>query len=256
MASLALALSAGLATQAAARNLVVNGSFEPQTPGGSGLAGWSIGGKSTDTPMPLPPVAIAYGQNSRYPTGAQGEAVPADDAVSADPDPAGDYGVYFVADHADNLSVYQEIYLTPGSYDIGFDSYDTYNGAQEPNDANLTAQIAGVTLADFNLSSVQPGSWSTHTGEAKITVAGEYAVAFVFNTKIFPAKDVVIDRAYVVPDGNGAGDLVPPHFFPFGVPEPASWSLMILGLGFAGQRLRRETRRAPCRATSRPAHGP
>ena len=74
MASLAFVLSAGLATQAPARNLVVNGSFEPQTPGGSGLAGWSIGGKSTDTPMPLPPVAIAYGQNSRYPTGAQGEA--------------------------------------------------------------------------------------------------------------------------------------------------------------------------------------
>ena len=244
MASLAFMLSAGLATQAPARNLVVNGSFEPQTPGGSGLAGWSIGCKSTDTPMPLPPVAIAYGQNSRYPTGAQGEAVPVDNATSADPDAAGDYGVYFVADHADNLSVYQEVYLNPGSYDIGFDSYDTYNGAQEPYDANLKAQIAGVTLADFNLSTVQPGSWSTHTGEAKVTVAGEYAVAFVFNTAIFPAKDVVIDRVYVVPDSNGAGDLVPPRFFPFGVPEPASWALMIMGLGFVGQALRRARRRA------------
>jgi hypothetical protein len=248
-AGLALALGAGLATQAAAENLVINGSFEPQTPGGSGLAGWSIGGKSTDTPMPLPPVAIAYGQYSRYPTGAQGEAVPADDAVSADPDPAGNYGVYFVADHADNLSVYQGIYLTPGSYDIGFDSYDTYNGAQEPYDANLTAQIADVTLADFNLSTVQPGSWSTHTGEAKVTVAGEYAVAFVFNTTTFPAKDVVIDRVYVIPDGNGAGDLVPPRFFPFGVvPEPAGWSLMILGLGFVGHGLRRQKRRTPTAA--------
>jgi hypothetical protein len=131
---------------------------------------------------------IAYGQASAYPTGAQNEVVPADDAVSESPDAAGDYGVYFVSDHADNLSVYQVIHLDPGSYDIGFDSYDTYNGAVQTCDANLTARIANVTLADFNRSSVQPGQWSAHTGEAKITTAGDYLVSFVFDTDQFPAR--------------------------------------------------------------------
>ena len=192
------ALVVGAATTISAQNLVVNGSFE----GPDGLAGWSIGGTASDGYLP---VAIQYNQSSQYPTGAQGESVPTDNAPSASPDGPGSKGVYFVSDHANNLSVSQNIYLTPGTYKIGFDTYDTFNGAVQPNDAQLTAEIAGVQLANYALSSVAPGVWATHSGLASISVAGYYPVSFVFNTTMFPAKDVVIDQAYVI-DSSGDGD--------------------------------------------------
>jgi hypothetical protein len=135
----------------AATNLVGNGSFEGLT--GRTPAGWSIGGVAVDGANP---VAIRYNQKSNYPTGAQGEAAPTDNATSLSPDPAAQNGVYFVSDEAKNLSLYQHVYLTPGSYEIGFDSYDTFNGAEQPHDATFTANIAGVHLANFNLASVAP----------------------------------------------------------------------------------------------------
>jgi autotransporter-associated beta strand protein len=196
------ALAMTVANAASAQNLVTNGSFE----GTNGLAGWTIGGTAGDG---LVPVAIQYNQASEYPTGAQGEAVPTDNAASASPDPAGQKGVYFVSDQANNLSVYQNVYLTPGSYQIGFDTYDTYNGAVQPNDATLTADIAGVQLANYNLSSVAAGIWTTHSGTALITTAGYYPVAFIFNTTVFPAKDVVIDRAYVIGVASGGTQVDP-----------------------------------------------
>ena len=205
------ALALGVAHAASAQNLVVNGSFE----GTNGLAGWTIGGTVGDGANP---VAIAYNQSSNYPTGAQGEVVPTDNAPSASPDPAGLNGVYFVSDAATGLSVYQKIFLAPGSYKIGFDTYDTFNGYVQPYDAFLTANIAGVQLANYALSSVQPGVWSTHSGIASISVAGYYEVSFAFTTPNFsettnppefPAKDVVIDRAYVV-DVAGGGTPVTP----------------------------------------------
>jgi hypothetical protein len=205
------------ATAAPMSNLVVNGSFE----GTDGLAGWSVGGTVTDGALP---VAILYNQESNYPTGAQGESVPTDNAPSASPDPAGSKGVYFVSDAAYNLSLYQYVFLAPGSYDIGFDSYATFNGYVQPRDANLTANIAGVQLADFNVSSVAPGVWATHAGEALITTAGEYLVSFAFNASGGNSKDVVIDRAYVTADPNGGGLRIS------GVPEPSTCALIFVGL--------------------------
>jgi PEP-CTERM motif len=227
----------------AATNLVVNGSFEG-APGGT-PTGWSLSGVAVDGANP---VAIKYNQKSNYPTGAQGEAVPTDDAASLSPDAAGQNGVYFVSDEATNLSLYQSVYLTPGSYDIGFDSYDTFNGAEQPHDAAFTANIAGVQLADFNLASVAPGVWTSYSGVAKITTAGDYLVSFTFNTPDtlpdpdpanpggeYNAKDVVIDRAYLIGDANGGGVPIPSA----AVPEPATWAMMVLafvGLGFMGWR--------------------
>ena len=109
------------ATASPVLNLVTNGSFE----GTNGLAGWTIGGTAADGYLP---VAIRYNQASQYPTGAQGEVVPTDNSMSESPDAAGSNGVYFVSDAATNLSLYQYVFLTPGSYDIGFDSYATRNG--------------------------------------------------------------------------------------------------------------------------------
>ena len=202
LASTALAGAFSQATSAQSTNFVTNGSFE----GTNGLTGWQIGGTAGDG---LLPVAIAYNQSSQYPTGAQGEAVPPDNASSISPDVAGSNAVYFVSDHANNLSVSQVVYLKPGTYQIGFDTYDTYNGQAEANDANLTALIAGVQLANYNLSSVAPGIWSTHSGEALIQVAGNYLVSFAFNTDTFPAKDVLIDKVYVVGVDGGGGIPIP-----------------------------------------------
>lgn len=226
-------------------NLVTNGSFEGTT--GVAPSGWSVGGSVFDG---YGPVAIAYGQTGLYPVGAQGESVPVDDASSASPDAAGANGVYFVSDEAKNLSLSQYVYLTPGSYKIGFDSYDTLNGASQPHDAVLTAQIAGVQLTSFKLSSVSPGSWSSHTGKAKIETAGDYLVSFAFNTPDTPtdpvpsnaggeynAKDVVIDRAFVIAASGGGGTIVS------SVPLPASapmFGAALLALGAVGYGLRRK----------------
>jgi hypothetical protein len=208
-------------------NLVVNGSFE----GSNGLAGWTIGGTVGDDYLP---VAIQYDQASEYPTGAQGESVPTDNAPSASPDAAGSNGVYFVSDSAKNLSVYQYVYLTPGSYDIGFDTYATFNGFIQPLDANFSASIAGVQLADFEVSTVAPGTWATHSGEALVSTAGEYLVSFVFNTADGDSKDIVVDRAYVLADSSGGGVPIAP------VPEPSSFALMLCGITLTGCMLRRK----------------
>ena len=208
--------------------------------------GWSVGGSVFDG---FGPVAIAYGQTGNYPIGAQGEFVPADTASSASPDGAGSNGVYFVSDEAKGLSLSQSVYLTPGSYDIGFDSYDTFNGSIQPHDATLTAEIAGVQLADFELSSVAPGVWTSHTGEARIGTAGDYLVSFVFDTPDTPAdpvpnnpggeydaKDVVIDRAFVIASSGGGGTVVS------SVPLPSSapmFGAALVALGAVGYDLRR-----------------
>jgi PEP-CTERM motif len=232
-----------MAGSAPAANLVVNGSFEGAT--GAPPTGWSLGGIVSDH---ADPVAIQYGQMSEYPFGAQGESVPTDNAISLSPDAAGLNGVYFVSDEAKNLSLFQIVHLTPGSYEIGFDSYDTFNGAMQPHDATLTANIAGVELADFDLASVDPGVWESHSGVAKVTTAGDYLVSFTFNTPDTPAdpdpanpggefnaKDVVIDRAYVISDAAGGGVSIPGA----AVPEPSTWVLMISGFGLVGYLMRR-----------------
>ena len=239
-AALTVILSFGAVSSASASsNLIKNGSFEAAGDGtfagASGVSDWKMSGTAGDAYYP---VAIQYNQASGYPTGAQGEAVPTDDAPSLSPDGAGNYGVYFVSDQAKDLSIYQSVYLTPGSYDIGFDSYFTNNGFMQPGDASLTANIAGVQLADIDLASVTPGVWTTHQGEADILTAGDYLVSFTFNTPGSPeyAKDVVVDQAYVLSAAGGGGTPIS------GAPEPSTWALMIGGLGIAGAALRSSRR--------------
>lgn len=231
------ALTTATGGSAAATNLVLNGSFEGDFVGDAPLDHWTTIGSALDG---YPPVAIPYNQapGVLYPNGAEGEPVPADTVTtSLSPDAAGAHGVYFVTDNASGLALVQTIHLDAGSYDIGFDSYDTFNGAVQPGDAHLTAEILGVTVADFSLSSVGPGVWSTHAGVAQIQQAGDYQITFAFTTPDAPAnaKDVIIDRAFVVGDAAGGGVTIPPG----GVPEPASWALMTVGFGGVGVALRR-----------------
>jgi len=215
----ALALAAGFAAPAGAANLVTNGSFE------AGLSGWSIGGVDLQG---FPPAAITYGAAAPYPTGAFGEAVPANNAPSNSPDAVGGHAAYFVSDFAVNQSLSQTVFLNPGIYQIGFSAYAPANGYANAVEATFSGTIAGIVLADYAVSAGPVTTWQTFTGATNIVTAGNYLVEFVFNTNGFPAKDVVIDQVYII-----AGNPL------IGVPAPAAiglFGLALAGLGFVQSR--------------------
>ena len=210
------ALFAGFAISGAAgaANLVTNGSFE------SGLSGWTLSGVAADG---FPAVVINYGAAMPYPIGAFGEAVPADSG-GASPDAAGGHAAYFVGDLS-NESLTQSVFLNPGVYTIGFSAYAPANGYANGNDALFSGSVAGVTLVNHFVSTGPVTTWQHFAGLVNILVAGNYNTTFSFNTHGAPAKDVVVDRVYIVA-GNA-------------VPEPATWAMMIAGFGLAGGVLRR-----------------
>jgi hypothetical protein len=221
---LASALGLTISLPAAAANLVTNGSFE------DALNGWTIGGVDTQG---FPPVAIFYGAAQGYPNGAFGEAVPANNAPTNSPDAAGDRAAYFVSDLTVNQSLTQTIFLDAGIYQIGFSAYAPANGYANAGDATFSGTILSVTLADYAVSAGPATTWQTFQGATNIGVAGFYDIEFVFNTNLFPSKDVVIDQVYVI-----AGNPPPPPPV-VDVPAPAALALFGVGLlGLAGVRRR------------------
>lgn len=213
--SLVLAAAVVAAVPATAANLVTNGSFE------NGLTGFTLIGTESQG---FPPVAITYGAAQPYPTGAYGEAVPADNATSLSSDPVGTHAAYFVSDFSAQ-GLQQSIFLKPGIYKIGFDYYAPANGYANANDAQFSGTIAGVTLVSTFVSKNPATTWINYSGTTKVTTAGVQDVTFLFNTNGAPAKDVVIDRVYIE-----------------AVPEPAVWGLMLAGFGLIGVSLRRRNR--------------
>jgi len=221
----ACAVGLAVAGQAdAAVNLLANGSFET-----GDFTGWTYAGA---TPFGAPAVVIPYNSAASYPLGAFGEPIPADDSDSASPDAVGDNAAYFVADAAtETLS--QSVFLEVGQYTIGFSVYVPFNGFSNSGNATFTGTVAGVNLANFTVDASTPGEWVHFAGVANILVAGNYDTAFIYNSGPVPAGDFVVDRAYIV-EGDQTG----------GVPEPATWALMILGFGGAGAVLRARRRTA------------
>jgi len=232
LTTLLLAATAGAALAGSAQaavNLVTNGSFEDET----AFFGWQVSGAQHDG---FPVALINYGAAAQYPIGAFGEAVPADDALSPSPDAAGDRAAYFVSDFSDE-TISQTVHLEAGDYTIGFDAYLPANGFANAVDAHFFGQVAGVTLADFAASTGQRTTWTHFEGVAHVNHAGDFMTSFRFNTNGFPAKDVVIDKVFIVAGGTGGTPID-------GVPEPATWTMMILGFGGAGFVARRRRRAA------------
>jgi hypothetical protein len=211
------------APASAAVNLVQNGSFEL---GADGLDSWTIGGVDTQG---FPPVAIFYGAAQPYPDGAFGEAVPANNAPTNSPDAVGERAAYFVSDFTSDQSLSQTIFLKAGLYQIGFSAYAPANGYGNEGEATFSGTIAGVNLANYAVSTGPVTTWRTFAGAANIAVDGNYTIDFVFNTNLFPSKDIVIDQVYVI-----AGNPPVP-----GIPEPATWAMLITGFGLVGFAARR-----------------
>jgi hypothetical protein len=202
-----------IAAPASAGNLISNGSFE------SGLTGWSIVGTEGQG---FPPVAITYGSATGYPTGAFGEAVPADDSASLSSDAVGTRAAYFVSDLSASQGLKQSVFLNAGTYAIGFSYYAPANGYANPVDARFSGSIGGITLVNALVSAGPVTDWIAISGLTTITTAGFYDAEFLFTTNGVPAKDVVIDRVYID-----------------AVPEPASWAMLIAGFGLVGAAARR-----------------
>jgi hypothetical protein len=211
---LATVLGFVVSLPATAANLVTNGSFE------NGLAGWTVGGVDTQG---FPPVAITYGAAQPYPNGAFGEAVPPNNALTNSPDPVGTRAAYFVSDFTVNQSLSQTIFLTAGTYQIGFSAYAPANGYANAGEAFFSGTILGDVLANYAVSNGPVTDWQTFQGATTLTSDGFYTVEFVFNTNLFPSKDVVIDQVYVI-----AGNPPPP------VPAPTPAALALFGVGLLG----------------------
>ncbi len=233
LAPLTLAASlVAVAPASAVTNLIVNGSFETGDFTGyvhSGTAGLSN-----------PAVVLTYGSNAGYGQGggAYGEAVPADNANSVSPDPVGTSAAYFVDDAAVNEAISQLTLLQVGNYSIGYSAYLPQNGYNNKFDATFAGTIIGVHVADFTASQVGAQTWYNFSGVASISKAGYYQTSFVFNSAGNPAKDVVIDRIFVVATTAPATFLIPPT--PTAeVPEPATWAMLIAGISMVGVAARR-----------------
>jgi hypothetical protein len=190
----ACALLAATPLALAGPNLLTNGSFE------NGLTAWTmVGTPNTLSSTTFPPVAITYGSATPYPTGAYGEAIPLPTDLSRSPDAIGTHAAYFVDDNAVNEGLSQVVFLTVGTYQIGFDVYAPGNGFSNPNDAHFSATIAGMTLTDFLVSSQPAMTWLSEAATVQITADGFYDTSFIFNTPgQGAAKDVVVDRAFIV----------------------------------------------------------
>ncbi|MHB1012206.1 MAG: PEP-CTERM sorting domain-containing protein [Desulfobacteria bacterium] len=197
-----------------AANILINGSFESSP----GLTGWITSGSQLSY---LPAVIVTDGSTGS----AFGEAVPADTIVGGSPDAAGTHGVYFVDDRA-NQFLTQSVVLTPGTYEIGFDTYAPQNGYNNPGNASFSGTIAGVNLANFYVQPGTPKVWTHYSGLAYVSVADTYNVAFNFQTFGGASADVVVDRVYITASDENGGTPINP------VPEPGT--MMLLGSGLVG----------------------
>ena len=216
----ATGLAMSMAAPAFAQNLVSNGSFE------TGSFGPWVPTNTSGTA----PVVITYGNTNGYPTGAFGEAILPNTVASASPDAVGRYVAYFSSDTANPDSITQTITgLVAGrTYNLGFDYYAPQNGINNPFDATLSLLINGSTVSSVtaggNQQPATPGqTWFNFSSTFTPVTSGPATLSFNFRGLGTTAADFAIDRVFVTA----------------AVPEPATWSMLILGFGLVGGAMRR-----------------
>lgn len=226
-AAIAAAFVATAASAAPLQNLLTNGSFE------QGVNGWNPVSTGSGDGL-ADPVVIAYNQRSGYPTGAYGEPIPTN-AGTGNPgfDAVGNNALYLSTDVGTN-ELSQTVSLLAGTtYVFGFDYYLPANGYGNPNDATLTASLAGETFATFALGSQAPTQWHYTSASKAFGSATSGVFKLTFSGNGFTAKDVVIDRVFLATVAA--------------VPEPATWALMLTGFGMVGCAMRRRKARTSVR---------
>ena len=140
---MAATVAALVATPAlAVTNLIANGSFEAAGTTGTGAYnGWS----KLNIPLDEPTSVIAYNSNASYPDGAFGLQIAPDNIIgSASPDGVGGFAAYFVGNSSVNETIFQDIFLTPGNYRVGFSYLLPSNGLANINIAQVKHHRAVV----------------------------------------------------------------------------------------------------------------
>jgi hypothetical protein len=209
-ATAAVAIAAS--SPALSAEMITNGGFE-----NGSFAGWTLSNVGGGTA----PVVIAVNQAGQYPVGAFGEAIPT--APNG-----GNYVAYFSSDTANPDTLSQMVNVVAGTtYNLSFDYYVPQNGYNNPNDATLGFKIGNVlsnTLQAGSPSGTPVKTWLHFTTDYTATTTGAVNMAFQFRGLGSTAADFAVDNVSMK-----------------AVPEPATWAMMILGLGIVGTSLRRRT---------------
>jgi len=216
MKSMALAtvLAAG-GTTAASAAIVTNGGFE------DGLNGWTVENWGGTTPG----VGVTtVTTNGVADSTGYGDVVPSYDGGSS--------AVFFVDDNAAQ-AIWQRVSLVSGTqYTLSFALFGTESGAA--NDFGFA--FSDSVIADFLTFSpirtidlltngdVPVNAWQEYSYTFTANRTDDYFLNFAFASGPTPAKDVLLDGVSIA-----------------AVPEPATWAMMILGLGMVGFAMRRRT---------------
>lgn len=215
-------ISAALALPmlASAQNLLSNGSFETGSLG-TVIPSWT---SFQVTPNSFPPSVVPSDGSPIAPFGTVVGPNPLN-GVGASPDMVGTKALYFVDDEFP-ATVFQTLpFVAAGTYFVGFDYFIPVNGLVNPADATLNVCF-GPCFSAISVDNASVGGvWMNYS--TTVTVgAGATTFSFAYIpegvTDSLFAKDIVVDRAYVV-----------------AVPEPTSYALFAIGLLAVGAYARR-----------------
>ena len=223
MGAAALAFVALGSTGASAANLIQNGDFT------SGFNHWLVAFNNPSDGQKT--VVIDYTTGANYPNGAFGEVVPQDPAtVSHD-------GAYFVTDVPKLNSITQFFDVTTaGSYTFSFDYYAPNNGQANPLDGYVTVLSGLQVLDNIDIKAVGDG-WQNFTDTLTFNHTGIHDVSFLFSVPGNFGKFGKENK-----NTQYAADLIVSNVsLTGGVPEPATWGMMLLGFFGLGAMVRRRS---------------
>jgi hypothetical protein len=220
MKKLLISAALALPLMASATNLLSNGSFE------AGSLGTTIPSWTSFQVLPnsFPPAVVASNGVAFPPFGTT-VGPNTLSGVGNSPDPVGGQALYFVDDEKP-ATVFQTLpFVAPGTYFVGFDYFVPVNSLVNPADATLNVCFGPCFSAITIDNTTTGGVWKNFS--TTVTVgAGATTFSFAYIpqgvTQSVFAKDIVVDRAYVV-----------------AVPEPESYALFAAGLLAIGAFARR-----------------